>query len=154
MAAGLMYTRGSFYGLPEIIKKYDSNATIANGDTVVLKASQLEVGAAAETLLGVAIQAMTSSTVGGGVNCTPGLVVIMDSSSTGIVATDAGKYFDTTGGTNAQAIDISTRETTYNGAGTARAFVCTLVNPQGVNPVLDSDVSVGEFVIVKHQFIR
>lgn len=150
MAAGLMITRGSYWNLSEIARRFPSNATIAAGDLVNLESGQLEVLSTGDEVLGVAKEAMTSATTAGDVNVTPGLIVVMDNDNDGttFASTHPGAAFDVTGGTGAQIVDTSTADDTAGGrTGQLR---CLEYNPQGVG--YDSDTSVGLFMIAECQF--
>lgn len=151
MAVGVLYTKSSYFTVPMVIKQFASvNTTIAASDLVILRAGKIDVAAAGENVLGVAMSAMTTATTVAEVNVTPGLQMVMDSSSTGIVSTDPGKFFDLVGGTGAMQIDISTRDITYTGAGTTRTFLCLEVNPQNVG--FDSLTTAGLYGLRKPQF--
>lgn len=146
-----MVNLGSVYGLPNVEKAFASGATLANGDLVILKANALQAAGAGETPLGVLVQnSVTASTTSALVNITVGLRVLMDSSSTGVVSTDPGKYFDLSGGTGAQVIDITTRDTTYTSGGSSKVFFCESVNPLGLG--FDSLTTAGIYIVRKREF--
>lgn len=151
MAAGLMIPTGPFGNTGvSVLNYFPSGATLANGDLVTFQANALQASTAGQAVLGVLIQnSVTASTMSALVNITPGLRVVMDSSSTGIVSTDPGKYFDLTGGTGLQLIDITTRDTTYTGAGSQKTLICVLVNPQGLG--VDAVTTAGQYILHKRQ---
>lgn len=150
MAVGVLNAVGSFLTINKVIKQFSSvNTTIAQGDLVILRAGKIDVAAAGENVLGVAMSAMTTATTVAEVDVTPGMQIAMDSSSTGIVSTDPGKFFDIVGGTGAMQVDISTRDATYTGAGTTKTLLCLQVNPQNIG--FDGTTSVGIYSLRKPQ---
>lgn len=156
MAAGLVIPRGSkLASIPKQILRFDSNATLAKNDLVNVESGQLEVAGAGDFLAGYVMQAATSSSSDVPVDVTPLQLVVMDNDNTGttFAATHVGNYFDITGGTGVQIVDTSTAGATYTAL--AGQLICLEYNPQGVRSDLDSDTSVGLFIMnpKERQFI-
>lgn len=152
MAAGLVIGRGSGLGFSDYIREFDSNATLAASDLVNLESGQLEVASTGDWIGGQVLEAATSSSTGVQVNVTRGLRVVMDNDNVGttFAATHEGQRFDITGATGAQLVDTSTADATYTGPG--GQLVCLEYNPQFVRGDLDTDTSVGLFMIYDSQF--
>lgn len=162
MAAGLVIPQGSlFSGLAEVIKAFDSNVTLAQYDLVNVQNGQLEVTDAGETIAGYVVQkaAVSSSSTGVQVNITPFMQVIMDSDETNDnLAQDLiGEYFNTTGGTGAQIVDIDSTTVGENPATSAQLCLLdqndtTHWDAGQVRDSLRGDTSVGRYLIVEAQF--
>jgi hypothetical protein len=156
MSAGLVIPKGSLIsGLSEILLTVDSNVTGEANDLVNIQNGQIEIADPGERIAGYVAQSdsITSSSSDVPVNITPFMQVVMDNDNTGttFVSTHVGENFDITGGTGAQIVDTSTVQGS-EGTGTSGQLVCLEYNPQNVRDDLDSDTSVGLFMIREHQF--
>lgn len=156
MAAGLVIPQGSLYNIADTEIEVDSNVTGAASDLVNVQSAQLEIADAGEAIAGVLLEAVTSASTSASVNITPYLTVVMDNDndSATFASTDGkgSSLFDITGGTGAQIIDTDSRDASYDMAGTGQ-MLCIEYNPQGIRSDLDSDTSVGLFMINEHQFV-
>lgn len=138
--------KGSFYGFDKKYMKFDSGATLTAGDLVSLSSGELILATGSTPILGIVQEDATSSSTGVTVDVTPYQVVIMDNDNTGttFAATHVGTLFDITGTTGAQVVDTSS-------TGSGDQLTCIEYNPQDEG--LDSDVSIGKFVIVNQLFM-
>lgn len=153
MAAGLVLVRGSAFDA-DFIRPFLSAATITKNDIVNLtSAGELDVAGAGERILGVALEAATSSSTDVQVNYSPFLTIVMDNDndSATFAAADVGSFFDIIGATGAQLIDTSSK---VDGTVTTNSaqMACIAYNPQGIRDDLNSDTSVGLFQIREQQF--
>lgn len=162
MAAGLVIPQGTlFTGLSEVIAKFDSNVTGEQYDLVNIQNGQVEIADGGERVAGYVNQktAITNASEDVEVNITPFMTVIMDSDETGdSLAQDlVGEYFDITGGTGAQIVDVSETTAPETTAGSGQLVL--LKQNDGdhwdagqVRDDLDSDTSIGLYMIREAQF--
>lgn len=150
MIAGLSITRGSAFGIADYVREFNSNATLTAGDLVNVESGKLELVSTSDLIAGVVMESATNASTGVQVNVTPALQVVMDSDGSGVLATQIGARFMVTGATGAQIIDISSVDTSATAP--SGQLVLLQNNPQGIAASLDSDTSVGLFMIAKHQF--
>jgi len=153
MAAGLVIVRGSLITVADILRPFDSNATLSANDLVNIKSGQLELAATGERIGGIIVRAATSASTAVQVNVTPFQTVVMDNDniSTTFAVTDVySSFFDITGATAAQIVDTSTvgvsATTTVSGS-----LFCIAYNPQGIRDDLNTDLSVGTYMIRETQ---
>lgn len=155
--AQLIIPQGTlFAGLASVLRNFDSNVTLQQYDLVNVQAGQLEVVDAGEKIAGYINQdgSFTSSSTSVEVDITPFMTVVMDNDndSATFAATHVGTVFDTIGGTGAQLVDTSSTAAGVTGGTSAGQLLCLAYNPQGVRDDLDSDTSVGLFLIKEAQF--
>lgn len=153
MAAGLVIPRGSaFTGIADHLIYRDSNVTGAQGDLVNIQSAQIEIVDAGEAIRGVLQEAVTSASTDAAIVATPWLLVVMDNDNTGttFAATHVDALFDITGGTGAQIVDTSSVDTSVDNTQVGQ-LLCTEYNPQGIRSDLDSDTSVGMFMLAEQQ---
>jgi hypothetical protein len=156
MSAGLIIPKGSLIsGISDILLLADSNVTGEANDLVNVQNGELEIVDPGERIAGYVSHsdAIDSDSSDVPVNITPFMQVVMDNDNTGttFASTHVGEYFDITGGTGAQIVDTST-VTAPEGTGNSGQLVCLEYNPQNVRDDLDSDTSVGLFMIREQQF--
>lgn len=162
MAAGLVIPQGSlFTGLSEVIKLFDSNVTGEQFDLVNIQNGQIEIADTGERIAGYINQktAITSDSTDVEVNITPFMTVVMDSDETGdTLAQDlVGEYFDITGGTGAQIVDISATTAPETTSGSGQLVLLdqndgTHWNAGEIRDDLEDDTSVGRYLIREAQF--
>lgn len=154
MAAGTIIVRGSEFGFSDHVREFDSNATLTAGDLVNVQAGQLELadGDTSEVIAGVVLESTTNAGTGVPVNITPGLRVVMDNNNVinTFAADDIGTRYNVTGATGAQIVNTQSQDTSYTAP--SHQLLTLEYNPQGVRSDLDSDTSIGLFMIAKHQF--
>lgn len=151
-----MIPKGSLVpGLAEVAREYDSNVTSAQFDLVNVQSGQMEIADTGETIAGYNNDktAVTSSSENVQIVVTPFMQVVMDNDNTGttFASTHEGSVFDITGGTGAQIVDTST-VLAGSTVGQSGQLICLEYNPQNVMDSLDSDTSVGLFMIREAQF--
>jgi len=138
----------SLSGGDRVHMEFNASGTFAANEFVKFDDSgEIEVGAGASAILGVAREAGASGTDNVLVDITPHMVVLMDNDNSGatFAATDVGDYADFTGGTGAQQVDTS-------GLGSTVANLrCLEYNPQGYGKSFDSDTSIGLFFVVERE---
>lgn len=151
MAAGLVIPRGSAYGFANRFMRFDSNDTFIATDIVNVEAGQVQIAGTGDFIAGIAMEAATASSSDVKVNVTPGLRLVLDNDndSTTFAATHVGQRFDIAGDTGAQIVDTSSAQNTYTGP--AGQLLCIAYNPQDIRPDLDSDTSVGLFIVMEQQ---
>lgn len=155
--AQLIIPQGTlFAGLASVLRNFDSNVTLTQYDLVNVQSAQLEVVDAGEKIAGYINQdgSFTSSSTSVEVDITPFMTVVMDNDndSTTFAATHVGTVFDTIGGTGAQLVDTSSTAAGVTGGTSGGQLLCLAYNPQGVRDDLDTDTSVGLFLIKEAQF--
>jgi hypothetical protein len=136
-------------GEPEVLKR-TAGGTIEAGDLVHLKTDgQVEVVAAGEPILGVALAASTS---GNPVYVLRGnrLRGLMDSDEAGdaMAADQVGSRVDMVGATGAMQIDISSKAQAGTDGDTGQLII-RAANPQGYG--FDTDTSIGIVEIIEAQ---
>lgn len=156
MAAGLVIPKGSLIpGLAEVAHEWDSNVTGAQFDLVNIQNSQVEIADTGEVIAGYNNEktAITNASTNVQVVITPFMQVVMDNDNTGttFASTHEGELFDITGGTGAQIVDTSTAGAPEAG-GASGQLICLEYNPQNVRDDLDTDTSVGLYMIREAQF--
>lgn len=162
MAAGLVIPRGSLYaGLAEVVRDYDSNVILAQFDLCNLQNGQLEVADTGENILGHVLDktAVSATSENVQVSITPFATYVLDSDETGdSLAQDlVGEFFDITGGTGAQIVDISATTAAENPAVSGQVVLLEQNdgahwNAGDVRDDLDGDTSVGLYMVVEAQF--
>jgi hypothetical protein len=150
--ASVLATRGSKFGISDVVREYLGAGTVTAMDLVNAEAGEIVLASAGDFVAGVVLESGTSSSTGLAVNVTPGLVIVMDNDNVGttFAVTHVGARFDITGTTGAQLVDTSTLDQTYGAP--SGTLVCREYNPQDVSSSLDSDTSVGSFIIADQQF--
>lgn len=161
MAQLIIPTGSIFPGLPDVNKKFDSNATTQQFDLVSIQpvsttSAEISVAAASELIAGVVNSkgSFTSASTGVEVNITPFLTIVMDNDniSTTFNPAHVGASFNIIGGTGAQLVDTSTVVTSMAIAAPTVPLRCIQYNPQGVRDDINTDLSVGRFMIIQPQF--
>jgi len=157
MAAGLVIPQGSLVpGLPDVIRKFDSNDTAVQFDLVNIQSGKIKVAAASQLIAGYLNQktAITNASTNCEVNITPFLTVIMDSdaSGTAISATTIGQSYNITGGTAAQIVATSTAVTSVSIAAPTVPLRLIKNNPQNVRDDLNTTTTVGKYMVISQQF--
>ncbi|MFX1295375.1 MAG: hypothetical protein ACFFD2_11075 [Promethearchaeota archaeon] len=151
---GAFRVTGNRWGLTNTSHYYLGSATGAQGDLVNLESGELAILSAGDEVLGVLMEAMTSSSTNVEVLDTIGVEFLMDNDNdtNTFDATMVGNRGNIIGGTGAQQMDTSS----LNSGGTAGAkvgqLVCLEYNPQGYSADLDADTSVGKFMAVEHEY--
>lgn len=155
--AQLIIPQGSlFTGLAPVMRNFDSNVTAQQYDLVNIQSAQIEIADPGEKIAGYINQkgSFTSASASVEVDITPFMTVVMDNDNIGttFAATHVGTVFDTIGGTGAQLVDTSTTAAGVTGGTSGGQLLCLAYNPQGIRDSLDSDTSVGLFMIKETQF--
>lgn len=150
MAAGLMIEVGSYFNVQNRQDHLDSGTTITAGDIVTLTSGKLALVGTPTFAVGVTKQSGTSATNNVAVNTTPGLIVIMDSDSSGtpVAATNVGNRYNVSGNTGAMIVSTTTANTSATNPSGLLAFL--EYNPRGYG--YDSTTTVGKFAIAQNLF--
>jgi hypothetical protein len=132
----------SLSGADRVHMEFNGGGTFAANDFVKFDDSgEIVVGTGGTGILGVAVEAGTSSTDDILVDISPHMVVLMDNDndSDTFAATDVGLCGDFTGGTGAMQADTDSFSSTIAG------LRCLAYNPQGYGH--DDDTSIGLFFV-------
>lgn len=136
----------SLSGADRVIMQFNGGGTFAANDFVKFDDSgEIVVGTAGAGILGVALEAGTSSTDNIHVDVSSNMVVLMDNDndSDTFAPTDVGLCGDFTGGTGAMQADTSSFSSTIAG------MRCIAYNPQGYGK--DSDTSIGLYFLTERE---
>jgi hypothetical protein len=136
----------SLSGADRVHMEFNGGGTFAANDFVKFDDSgEVVVATATHGILGVAVEAGTSSTDNILVDISPHMVVLMDNDndSDTFAATDIGLCGDFTGATGAMQVDTDSLSSTI------AQLRCLAYNPQGYG--LDSDTSIGLFFVTERE---
>lgn len=155
--AQLIIPQGTlFTGLGSVCKRFDSNDTSQQFDLVNIQSAKIKVAGASQIIAGFLNQetAITNASTNCEINITPFMTIVMANNNSGapFAATDVGNAFDITGGTGAQVIATSTRVTSMTIGAPTVAMRCIKYNPQGIRDDLNTNLTIGLFVIMEAQF--
>jgi hypothetical protein len=136
----------SLSGADRVHMEFNGGGTFAANDFVKFDDSgEIVVGTTGAGILGVAVEAGTSSTDDILVDISPHMVVLMDNDndSDTFASTDIGLCGDFTGGTGAMQADTDSFSSTIAG------LRCIAYNPQGYG--YDSDTSIGLYFVTERE---